>query len=686
MYKSCFFALVIIFSSKLFAQQIEPNNIQIARDQWGLPHIFGKTDAEVAYGLAWAHAEDDFATIQTSFLAGKAMLGLLKGKEGAQVDYVVQLLRAKELVDARYEQDISPEFKTILTAYCLGFNQYAKTHKKEVLVPELFPVTPKDMLAFSVLQLAISSGADQALKSIFEGKVAILEEFKPGGSNAFAFNSSKTADGKVYLNINAHQPLEGPVAFYEAHLNSEEGWNILGALFPGAPSILHGVNENLGWAHTVNYPDKLDVYQLEMNPANPKQYKFDGIWIDLEEKMIPLKIKLGGLLPIQVKKAGYWSKYGPTAITKKGTFSIRAGALDEIRALEQWFKMNKAKNYTEFRKVLEMGAISGYNLVYADKRDTIFYLSNGKLPLRDPSYNWRGTLPGNTSKTLWSAYHPISDLPQVLNPASGYVFNTNHSPFNATASSDNIIETNYDKTMGYETWNNNRSVRFMEQVAPLEKVSFDDFKRIKFDLQLPKKLAFFTNTDSLFLLDEKKNADIADLIRILKNWDRRADTASIGASIFTHTYYKLEQQLKKMGIVYGILTLPTARAALLETKNHFNKYYSSVNVPYGQYQRLIRGEKSLAVAGMPDVLAAMHADPYKNGQIKAKQGDAYIALVRFGKDGPEIESINAYGASANPKSPHYTDQMDLFVKQQTKKMTLNKAEVLQQAKRVYHPQ
>ncbi len=686
MYKSSFFALLIIFSSGLFAQQIDPNNIQIARDQWGVPHIFGKTDAEVAYGLAWAHAEDDFATIQTSFLAGKAMLGLLKGKEGAQVDYVVQLLRAKELVDARYEQDISPEFKTILTAYCQGFNQYAKTHKKEVLVPELFPVTPKDMLAFSVLQLAISSGADQALKSIFEGKVAILEEFKPGGSNAFAFNSSKTADGKVYLNINAHQPLEGPVAFYEAHLNSEEGWNILGALFPGAPSILHGVNENLGWAHTVNYPDKLDVYQLEMNPANPKQYKFDGSWIDLEEKMIPLKIKLGGLLPIQVKKAGYWSKYGPTAITKKGTFSIRAGALDEIRALEQWFKMNKAKNYTEFRKVLEMGAISGYNLVYADKRDTIFYLSNGKLPLRDPSYNWRGTLPGNTSKTLWSAYHPISDLPQVLNPASGYVFNTNHSPFNATASSNNIIETNYDKTMGYETWNNNRSVRFMEQVAPLEKVSFEDFKRIKFDLQLPKKLAFFTNTDSLFLLDEQKNADIADLIRILKNWDRKADTTSIGASIFTHTYYLLEQKLKREGRSFGVLSSAESRGALLETKNHFNKYYSSINVPYGQYQRLIRGDKSLAVAGMPDVLAAMHADPYKNGQIKAKQGDAYIALVRFGEDGPEIESINAYGASANPKSPHYTDQMDLFVKQQTKKMTLNKAEVLQQAKRVYHPQ
>ncbi|MEY3679219.1 MAG: hypothetical protein RI924_1360 [Bacteroidota bacterium] len=423
-----------------------------------------------------------------------------------------------------------------------------------------------------------------------------------------------------------------------------------------------------------------------MNPKNPKQYRFDGLWLDLEEKMIPLTIKLGGLLPIQVKKAAYWSKYGPTVITKKGTFSIRAGALDEIRGLEQWFKMNKAKNFTEFKQVLEMGAISGYNLVYADKQDTIYYLSNGKLPLRDAAYNWRATLPGNTSKTLWTAYHPLRDLPQVLNPSSGYVFNTNHSPFNASSASDNIIESNYDKTMGYETWNNNRSVRFMEQIAELEKLSFQDFKQIKYDLQLPQKLAFFSKIDSLFLLDEQVNPEIADVIRILKNWDRKADTSSIGASIFTHTYYSLEKKLKQLGATYGTLTAETARKALLETKNHFNTFYKSVNVPYGDYQRLIRGTKSLAVPGMPDVLAAMHADPYKNGQIKAKQGDAYIALVRFTKEGPEIESINAYGASANPKSPHYTDQMDLFVKQQTKKMTLNKAEVLRKAKRVYHPQ
>ena len=175
------------------AQEINPKNIQIARDKWGVPHIFGKTDAEVAYGLAWAHSEDDFATIQTSYLAGKGMLGLLKGKQGAQIDYVVQLFRAKELVESRYEKDISPQYKAVLLGYAQGFNAYAKAHKKDVLVADLFPVTPKDMLAFSVLQLAISSGADQALKAIFDGKVATLDFLKPGGSNAFAFNSTISA-------------------------------------------------------------------------------------------------------------------------------------------------------------------------------------------------------------------------------------------------------------------------------------------------------------------------------------------------------------------------------------------------------------------------------------------------------------------------------------------------------------
>ncbi|MDP1843794.1 MAG: penicillin acylase family protein [Sediminibacterium sp.] len=676
---ACLFTLLFFFGTT--EAQFNPNAIDIIRDQYGVPHIFGKTDPEVAYGLAWAHSEDDFKTIQQSLLAGKAMLAQYQGKKGASIDYIIHLLRIPELVEAKYESDLSPDFKRLLEGYCAGLNAYAAKHPEEILLKNAFPVTPKDMIQYSVLQLCVLSGADKALASIFGGTVPLLENYKTAGSNAFAFNSAKTTDGQVYLDINAHQPLEGPVAFYEAHLCSEEGWNILGANFPGAPSILHGVNENLGWAHTVNNPDKLDVYQLEINPANKLQYKLDGNWETLEEKTASLKVKIAGV-KINIKKKAYWSKYGPTIITERGTFSIRMPAQMDIRGLEQWYRFNKAKNFTEFNKALNMLAIPGYNIVYADKYDTIYYISNGRIPIRNKNYNWATTLPGNTTATLWNGLHPLADLPQVLQPSTGYVYNTNHSPFHSTDGAENPKIK--DITMGYETLENNRSKRFEELVQPLNKVSYADFKRIKFDRQFPSTLTFPANIDSLFLIDANAYPDIADIILNLKNWDKKAMAESIGAGnfffVYTITAKKWPTYLKNKGI-----NKEEAVAILKEAKATMIKDFGRTNIQLGEVQKLVRGDKAIPLPGLPDVLAPMYSIPYKNGMYKGNQGDAYIELVRFTKDGPIIESLNVYGASARANSPHYTDQMEMYTKQQTKSMTLNKAEVYKNAVRNYHP-
>lgn len=679
------FQKIILIACLLFTihsqAQINPSKIDIIRDKYGVPHIFGKTDPEVAYGLAWAHAEDDFTTIQQSLLAGKAMLAQYQGKRGASIDYIVHLLRIPELVEERYESDLAPDFKKLLEGYCAGLNAYAAKHPKEVLLKKAFPVTPKDMVQYSVLQLCVLSGADKALAAIFGGTVPLLENYKTQGSNAFAFNSNKTTDGNVYLAINAHQPLEGPVAFYEAHLSSEEGWNILGANFPGAPSILHGVNEHLGWAHTVNEPDKLDVYQLEINPENKTQYKFDGKWEILEERVAHLKVKLAGL-KINVKKKAYWSKYGPTIITDRGTFSIRMPAQMDIRGLEQWYRFNKAKNFTEFKAAVNMKAIPGYNIVYADKYDTIYYISNGRIPVRDKNYNWKATLPGNTSATLWNQLHPIEALPQVLQPKSGFVYNTNHSPFHSTEGPENPMVK--DITMGYETLENNRSKRFEEMLKPLNKVNYEDFKRIKFSRQFPSNFYFPYNIDTLFMLDETKYTDIADLISNLKSWNKIADAESIGAGTFfmiTHTVYDNRALYLKQKTITENQSVEILRAA----KNKMLAGFNRTNLQLGDIQKLVRGNVALPLPGLPDVLAPMYSLPYKDGMYKGNQGDAYIELVRFTKDGPMIESINVYGASARKDSPHYTDQMEMYVNQQTKKMTLDKATVYQQAVKKYNP-
>ncbi len=675
--------LFLLAAMQVQSQSVDPTGIDIIRDKWGVPHIYSKTDAGVAYGLAWANSEDDFKTIQQGFLAGKAMLGLYSGKSGATIDYVVQLLQCRKIVDQRYEIDIAPDYKRVLEGYAAGINAYAQNHADEILVKHLFPITPKDMLTYSVLQLAISSGVDKALKEITQGTIA--KTLPPlGGSNAYAFNSKITEDGNVYLAINSHQPLEGPVAWYEAHLMSDEGWNILGALFPGAPSILHGCNENLGWAHTVNYPDKLDVYQLELNPENKNQYKLDGKWEELITTKIKLRVKVAGIT-IGVKKKIWESKFGPTMLTKNGAFAIRTGALMEIRALEQWYRMNKSKNFTEFKNALNMNAISGYNIMYADRFDTIYYLSNAKLPIRNPNYKWNTTLPGNISTTLWTDFHPIKDLPQVLNPSSGYLFNSNHSPFNATSSIDNIKTSEYDHTMGYETNNNNRSLRFMELISQFPKLSYNNFKRIKYDLQLPIKLAYETNTDSLFLLSANELPSLKDLITTLKEWDHKADINSKGAALFAIIYYQVVKEQSE-GATYRSLSKKKCVELLEFTKQYLITNFGKTNIVLGEYQKLARGNKQVALQGIPDVISAMRSVPFENGRIKGEQGESYIELVKFTKQGPDIETINCYGASTNPASPHYADQMNLFTEQKTKPMTLNKEQVYKEASRIYHPQ
>ena len=250
--KKIFYWIILSNSLTLFCQ-INPDKITIARDSYGVPHIFAETDAELAYGLAWAHSEDDFKTIQQAYLAGNSILSKHLGIKGSGADFLSQFIRSEEIINRDYENIISPEYKKILEAYSQGINSYAEQNPEKVLLPDLFPITPKKMLKYGQLQLFISSEGDYWTNKIIKDDLIYkvvdqsneLYSKQDKGSNTFAFNSNKTKDGNTYLAINTHQPLDGPVSWYEAHLQSEEGTNILGGLFAGSPSILIGVNENL---------------------------------------------------------------------------------------------------------------------------------------------------------------------------------------------------------------------------------------------------------------------------------------------------------------------------------------------------------------------------------------------------------------------------------------------------------
>ncbi|MEQ9376075.1 MAG: penicillin acylase family protein [Imperialibacter sp.] len=672
--------LAFLFAASVAQAQIDPANITIARDVYGVPHIFAPTDPEVAYGLAWAHAEDDFETIQQVALISKGMLGSYVGKEGAKADYAFKLLRCRQLVEDQWST-ISPELKALVNGYIQGLKAYADAHPDEVLNKHVFPADEKDYLSAVVFSVAVFSGADRALSNLFAGKMPTLPGLDSRGSNAFAIHSSKTTTGEALLAINAHQPQEGPVAFYEAHVQSEEGWNMLGGVFPGGCVIFHGTNENLGWAHTVNMFDKVDVFQLQMNPSNSNEYRFDDQWLKLEKQKVKLKVKG---IPIRIGKKAYWSVYGPTVKADNGTFSVRMPALMDAKALEEWYRMNKARNFSEFYKALSMTSLPMFNIVYADRYDTIFYVSNGKVPRRnpDPKYQWDKTLPGNTSATLWTEFKSIEELPQYVNPKAGYLFNTNHAPFLATAPADNLDTANFDPNDGFFRRHNNRSKRVTE-IMPVGKLDYDTFRQIKFDQQLPKELQYEINLDAFWTLDARKYPDLENVINSLQLWDRKATVDSRGAAVFLLMYYKLYSKYRN---ATGFLPEEEAVATYQYVYDYMMEHFGNDLVVLGDIQKLVRGGVAYPIWGLPDALTAIHSRQQDDGTRKSVSGDAYIAFVRYPKEGlPIIETVNTYGASMHPDSPHFKDQLERFQRQQPKHMTLDKEEVLRTAERVYHP-
>lgn len=683
--------LVLIFSQASFAQ-FDPSKITIARDTYGVPHVFAETDAEVAYGLAWASAEDLFPTMQEMLYAGKGFAGRYQGKDGAGRDFLTHALGLQKLVAERYETDISPDFKKYLEGFCAGINAYGKAHwKDEKFIKKAFPITPQDVVTSYVFSLSVICNAHKPIQQILGNKFD--KEEVPMGSNAFAMNSTLTEEGGTFLAVNPHMPYDGPFSFYEAHLNSEEGLNILGGLFPGGVCIFLGSNENLGWSHTWNGLDLVDTYKLKMHPKKKLYYEYDGEWLKLEKRPVWLKVKVGGIT-IPVKMTSYWSKYGPTLRSRKGKkfYSVKCPAAEDIRVAEQWFRMNKASNFSEFKKALEMMALGRFNIIYADRNDTIYYVDYGMIPDRNTEYEYGGLVPGNTSKTNWDKIIPLEGLPYYLNPECGYVFNTNNAPFNATCSDDNLMSNSYHNHMGFRTKDNNRSVQFQNLVeAAGDRMSWKEFNDIKWDQDLPKNHVFIESMHNAYNLSPDKYPDIADGIGVLHRWDYKMGPDNMQAAF---AYAVTQKVMKKTGkrsqaVEEGLYADDSLWVdAVRKTKEEFIRHFNKLEMPFGDVQKFTRSGKTVGMGGIPDVLAACASEwDAEKGTMEAKGGDTYVQLTHFTKEGlPYIESLMAGGNSDRPDSPHFNDQMDLLAGHKTKPMSLDQEKVLKEAVRVYHPE
>lgn len=671
---------------------IRKDSIFIVRDQWGVPHIYSPTDEETVYGYMWAACEDDFKTLQETLLLSKGMNARLNGVEGAVTDYVVQLLDIKGTVRDQYDSVLSDKYKKVLEASVLAVNEYARLHPEEIIIKQAFPVTVYDIVEGYVLGTTFLSSISESLTKIFEDRLPPMDPGKQFGSNGIAVHSSKTVDGQNYIAINSHQPLDGIFSWYEAHLVSNEGMNMLGSSLLGAVTLNQGVNENLAWAHTLNFNDFFDIYQLKMNPKKKNEYWFDGQWRKLEKRKAKLKVRIKKWLPvIGVSKPTYYSVYGPTLKTKSGFYSIRGVAYNKIGVGEQWYRMSKARNFTEFKKALDMQQMPNMNIVYADRFDTIFYISNGLYPLtRSKDYDWKKLLPGDTSATLWdmNKFYPEEALPHYINPECGFVYNTNHTPFLASGDDCDLDPNGYNPSMGFQKRHFNRSKRLELLMDTVKVFDWGTFKRIKYDMVMPDTVVFITNVERFRYLDPVKYPDLSESIRILNECERTGDTNNTKVALFLLAFMNLMEKTKFdiEFVPHSVVTPDSVYAVCLrDARDHMMKYFGSLEVPLGRVQRLRRGNVDLPLPGLPDVLAAIYPKKRPDGTLAPESGDCYILLAKIGQHGIQMESVNAYGASNHSDSKHYTDQMKMFVNQETKTMTLDKTTIWMNAEQIYHP-
>lgn len=693
------FLTILLAASTVFSQApIDPKNIDIVRDEYGVPHIFAKTDAEVAYGLEWATAEDDVENAQFMLAAMRGQLGVKQGIDGAKIDFAVQFFGVVDYVEEHYEESIPEDLKRLLEGAAAGANAYFYSHPEEVWNKKMLPVRPQDFVTGYMLAMGLMGGVQGTVEKMVDGRIQNdVPKGEDGiGSNAYAFNSNKTADGNTYLAVNAHQPIEGLLSWYEAHVCSEEGWNMVGGLFHGSPTVFLGTNENLGWAHTVGNLDEKDVFKLKMHPKKKRWYSVDGEWHKLEKKRAKLKVALGknGWFKITVGKTFWKSMYGPTIENDHGFFSLRMPALMNIYPIVQWYRMNKARNFTEFKEAVDIQGLSRMNITYADKNDTIFFLSSGRIPNRANGYDWNRVVPGDTSLTLWDSYLPVDSFAQFLNPECGWVFNTNNSGFEATAKAENGKFEDYNPHIGYRRKFNNRSLRtyeIMEGDYANKKIDYEGFKALKLDHTYPQRMTYRGQfwMDELFELDGSKYPEIADAIERIAAFDRSADTLDRNFPILLMTIYEmLDYNGKKRD---EAATDSAKRVAFFvdcvsKAKTKMMEKFGTIDIALRELQVLERDGKTVAIAGGPDALRAVFGHFMEDGRNRMVAGDGYFQLVQFTKDGPIIETASPFGASNKKDSPHYQDQMSPFGKEEMKAMSLDKEEVYKNAVRVYHPE
>jgi penicillin amidase/acyl-homoserine-lactone acylase len=685
--------------------------VRILRDEWGVPHIYGKRDADVAYGLAYAHSEDDFETIQKVLAAARGELARIDGVDAAPIDYLVQWFGVWDWIDERYEHDVPDDVQALVDGYAAGVNHYAALHPQQVY-PGLMPVTGQDVVAGFAFKMPLFYGLQSTLAELFGderaqstsapplarrnpqgGKLAsadsamqrALRFWTRGaqlGSNAVAVGPGRSADGATRLLINSHQPYVGPVSWYEVRLLSEEGWDMAGGVFPGAPVVLHGHNRHLGWASTVNQPDLADVYVLETD-ADGERYRFGDGWRAFERSEARFTVRLWGRLRWPVTREVLRSEHGPAIATPHGTYALRFAGMGELRQLEQFYRLNRATTLDEWLAAMRLGALPSLNYVYADREGHIGYFYNARFPKRTPGWDWKKYLPGDRPELIWRESWNFDETPHVIDPPSGYVVSANHTPFAVTAEGEGPDPADFPAELGIESQMTNRSLRLLELYGGDDSITREEFHAYKYDKRYSTRAPVRAIVREILAADFGGDDDLRAGQALLAKWsfDTELDNRVTALGVMSALPIVLAQ-------LRGLPATPDPRDTFRAAVATLLEHHGRLDPLWGDVNRFRRGSLDLPANGGPDVLRALEDfEPEPDGTFAPHTGDSFVMFVEWDRDGKiRSESVHQYGsATLDKETPHYADQVELFLAQRTKPVLLDEAELRKHLEREYRP-
>jgi acyl-homoserine-lactone acylase len=711
-----FIVVVLIFFVSACASPISEydrlaaraERVEIIRDDFGVPHIYGKTDADAVFGLLFAQAEDDFKRVERNYIWAIGRLAEVEGEKALYSDLRARLFMTIEQAKLAYKN--APEsLKVLCDAFADGLNYYLATHPnvKPALLTRFEPWMPmffsEGSIGGDIEQISV-----KGIEAFYGSRTnnpdtPDLAMTEPSGSNGIAISGKLTQSGHAMLLINPH------TSFYfrpEVHVVSEEGLNAYGAVTWGQFFVYQGFNQKNGWMHTSTQVDFIDEYlETIVGRGDDLYYLYDGDELDVDVSAITLKYRDSDRFKVKTFPT-FRTHHGPVTHMVNGQWVTTKINWDPVNALQQSFIRTKTANHAEFRNMMDMRTNSSNNTVYADADGNIAYYHGNFIPKRDPNFDYSKPVKGSNKKTDWNGLHTVDETINILNPDNGWIQNANSTPFTAAGEFSPKVE-DYPIYMAPDP-ENFRGIHAVQVLTGQSDFTLDKLIDVAYDPYLPGFKTLISGLIDAYDKSRKPLKVLAEPINILRQWDYRVSVDSTAMSLahYYGMYYLAEgirpkdKSLMHTIEHFGSGSMRSERLKIFELAvEKLNTDFGQWNTPWGDINRLQRltGDIDLSVddaqpsipiglaSGRWGALAAFGSRNV-NGSKKlyGYRGNSFVAVVEFG-DKVKAKSLLAGGQSGDPKSPHFYDQGKRYADRQFKEVAYYKDDVLKRAIETYQP-